>query len=102
MNRNYRTAWKMAGMAFLCRLLLGGLFIGMQASSTEGSMAVLLDFPTLLVYWLLGAVGVHMHVIDTHDVRFFVIGLLVWSSLGFLLGWVVSRFRRRSHTVESS
>jgi hypothetical protein len=81
---------------------IGGLFIAMQASTPEGSMAVLLDLPTLVVYWLLGLVGVHLHIVDTHDLRFFLIGLLVWGATAAAIGWFMQRSSRRARARDSS
>ena len=97
-----RVALKFGIVGVAIRAGIGGLLIAMQASTPEGSMAVLLDFPTLFVYWLLGLTGLHLHIIDTHDLRFFLVALIVWGGIAVVVGWLIERSSRRGTARGSS
>jgi hypothetical protein len=93
------TVLKWAGIFAGVRLLFGMLTLLASMQSGEGAMLVLLDLPTLGIYWLLQLMFGPTAIVDAFDVRFWVTGLIVWSLMGAMLGMVVrSRTRvSRAH-----
>jgi len=81
-----RTVLWLALIAGILRLLFG-LFAMLNAYfSPEAHMMAVLDFPTLGVYFLLAENGLPMSIRNAYDLRFLVVGVVVWMILGALAG----------------
>lgn len=88
---------KAVAIFVLIRIVFGLLLMGVQKSSPEGAMLVLVDVPTLGLYWLLSAAaGIHLDIVDAFDMRFFFLALLVWAMLGAVIGIVRLRWVLRT------
>ena len=52
-------------------------------------MLALLDLPTMGVYALGVYLGISVQIVDAFDVPFLLVGVVVWTILGWLIGWFV-------------
>jgi hypothetical protein len=89
--------------ALLLRLAFHGVCV--LLSGTEGSGFVLfLDLPTVLVLALGSVISptVTFSIVDSSDTAFHVLGLLVWTVLGSVLGAVLYWAARLRHSTEAS
>ena len=90
MSRASRIAVRGAGAGLVIRLVFAGALALLSSASGEASILVILDFPTLGVYWLLQQLGITLGIRDAFDVRFFMIGLGTWAVLGYLFGYIAT------------
>ena len=72
------------GLIFgLARIGAGGVMILLNTWSSESALVVILDVPTLGAYWVLQwLTGTAMGITDAFDVRYHLIGVATWFSLG--------------------
>lgn len=96
-----RRAWKGAVIGGAFRAVLLVLMLAMQASPGEGARSFLLDLPTIGIYFVLGALGIHLHIVDAADPLFHVVGMAVWAVAGFAIGFVMDRIRVRPTSAPS-
>ena len=82
-------ALQTAALLLVLRVSLGALLAAITSLSREASVLVVIDLPTLATYWLLQQVGSRHAIVDAFDVRFFIIGVVTWSILGYFFGMVL-------------
>lgn len=83
------------------RMVFGGALMLLSRASTEASLLVIADVPTLAIYWLLQKFGMNSTIRDSFDAHFFVIGAITWAVLGYVLGYVIVLMFGRSGGEES-
>lgn len=88
-RRASRIALQTAALLLVLRVSLGAFLAAITFFSREASVLVVIDLPTLATYWVLQQVGSPHPIVDAFDVRFFIIGVVTWSILGYFFGLVL-------------
>jgi hypothetical protein len=78
-----------SGVWFSMTRLIVGLFLLLLAHrSPEANMLVGGDLPTVSVYWLLQSLGVQWSIAGAADIKFLIVGLIVWFVIGVVFAAV--------------
>jgi hypothetical protein len=101
MSERARIALIAGATTFGARIVIGLLIMGLDRLTHEADMLLFVDLPTLGLYFLLARIGYPHDIVNAYDLRFFVIGAVVWLVVGWFVGWLASRFISRSHTRTS-
>lgn len=83
---NKTIVWPALAAGFV-RLLLGFGLMLMAVFWPESHMAAMLDFPTVGLYFALGAAGVPVAVRNAFDPIFLLAGVTLWAFLGGTIGF---------------